>query len=232
MKVSSNLVVALDNGSDLVVQEGDFREIREGATVASAGTKASVKIVDGMSVVVGGVETEPDFGLEGIVMNMVENASGGGKSCLVMLNADSRMVTIPIGKLLLGSEGKAAISRKAALSSHQKVLPKVAELNDVLREYRKRSLSSKKMLSELQALYPQWDVSEKRIKKGLKELDLVVAHEEPEHVEEVVFESMSGEKVVKAKAMARRQEDKAVQTLAASAPAPTPGKSVSSGGAV
>ena len=178
MKVSSKLVIALNNGTDQVVNIGDFREIQDSGMGHSRHQGAGQnldKIVDGMSVVIGGIDTGPDYGLEGIVVNMVENKQvEGGKMCLVMLSEDtSKLVMIPIANLLVGEIATQAIARRAALKGfEEKINPDAEELYDILQECRKQGMSLKKIVTQLRTLHPNWEVSEKRVKKYLKELEM------------------------------------------------------------
>lgn len=178
MKVSSKIVIALNNGTDQLVNVGDFREIHDtgsGQGRQSNGRDSFENIVDGMSVVVGGLDSGSDFGMEGIVVNVEENKQvEGGKMCLVMLNEDSsRMVLIPIANLLIGQSAKEAVARKAALAAlGEKVSPGTAELLEVVQRHRKNGLGAKRILNELRTSHPNWEVSEKRIKKSLKDLEM------------------------------------------------------------
>ncbi len=178
MKVSSRLVIALNNGTDQVVNIGDFREIQDAGVGHSRhqGAGQSLdKIVDGMSVVIGGIDTGPDYGLEGIVVNVEENKQvEGGKMCLVMLSEDSsKLVMIPIANLLVGEVATQAIARRAALKGFEvKITPEAADLNEILQECRKHGMSLKKMLTHLRTVHPNWEVSEKRIKKFLKDSEM------------------------------------------------------------
>jgi hypothetical protein len=181
MKVSTKLVIALNNGTDQVVNVGDFREIQ--ASGDNHGRRQGAgqsfdKIVDGMSVVIGGLDTGPDYGLEGIVVNVEENKQvEGGKMCLVMLSEDaSKLVMIPIANLLVGDVATQAIARRAALKGlEDKIVPEAAELHEVLQDFRKQGLSVKKILAQLKTVHPNWEVSEKRVKKGLKDLEMAGA---------------------------------------------------------
>ena len=177
MKVSTQLVIALNNGTDQVVNAGDYREDHDAAPAQGCkphGRNGWQIIVDGMTVVVGGVDTSPDFGLEGIVVNVEENKQAdGGKMCLVMLNEDSsKMLMVPIANLLTGEEATAAIKRRAYLRDFNlKISPEHTDLMEALRNYPKAGHSAKRIVAELRISHPRWEVSEKRVKKCMKELD-------------------------------------------------------------
>jgi hypothetical protein len=177
MKVSTKLVIALNNGTDQVVNIGDFREIQDSGTGNSRHEGCGQgldKIVDGTSVVIGGIDTGPDYGLEGIVVNVEENKQvEGGKMCLVMLMEDSsKLVMVPIANLLVGEIAAQAVARRAFLRGFEaKTIPEPAELYEILQECRKQEMSLKKILSQLRTIHPNWEVSEKRVKKFLKELE-------------------------------------------------------------
>jgi hypothetical protein len=178
MKVSTKLVIALNNGTDQVVNIGDFREIQDsgmGHNRQQGSGHSLDQIVDGTSVVVGGIDTGPDYGLEGIVVNVEENKQvEGGKMCLVMLNEDSsKLVMVPIANLLVGEVAMQAIARRAALKAfEEKIVPEAAELYEILQECRSQGMSLKKILTHVRTLHPNWEVSEKRVKKYLKELEM------------------------------------------------------------
>jgi len=178
MKVSTKLVIALNNGTDQVVNIGDFREIQDSGVGHSRqqGSGHSLdQIVDGMSVVIGGIDTGPDYGLEGIVVNVEENKQvEGGKMCLVMLSEDSsKLVMVPIANLLVGEVAAQAVARRAALKGfEEKIVPEAAELYEILQECRNQGMSLKRILSQIRTLHPNWEVSEKRVKKYLKELEM------------------------------------------------------------
>jgi hypothetical protein len=177
MKVSTQLVIALNNGTDQVVSAGDFREIHDadgGQGRPANGRERAMLIEDGASVVIGGEDLSPDFGMEGIVVNIEENRQAdGGKMCLVMLNDDtSKILPIPIARLLTGLAAKEAVARKAALRAlHDKVSPGLEELLEVVQCHRRNGLGAKKIINKLRHSHPDWEVSEKRVKKCLKDLE-------------------------------------------------------------
>jgi hypothetical protein len=179
MKVSTKLVIALNNGTDQVVNIGDFREIQDSGMGHSRHQGASHsmdKIVDGMTVVIGGIDTGTDYGLEGIVVNLEENKQvEGGKMCLVMLSEDAtKLVMVPIANLLVGEAAAQAKARRDALKGFEvKISPEPEELYEVLEECREQGMSVKKMLNHLRTVHPNWEVSEKRVKKSLKEMEMM-----------------------------------------------------------
>mmetsp|Transcript_60999 Transcript_60999/g.163790 ORF Transcript_60999/g.163790 Transcript_60999/m.163790 type:complete len:356 (+) Transcript_60999:1140-2207(+) len=170
MKYNGLEVVALNNGFDQLVSKGDYRELGSGydASVLSGVGKKTEVISDGANVVIGGSDTSPEYGLEGIVVNVVDSVDGG-KVCMVMLNEDSsKLITVPICNLLTGDAASEGIQRRKALQElGAKVPPPSDELSRVLGEYQRRGLSLKKMLAELRQNHPLWDISEKRLKKLL-----------------------------------------------------------------
>ncbi len=157
-------VVELNNGSDQVVNPGDYvvTDSREEPIFA------------GSSVVIGGTDSDENYGLEGVVVHLEEDKNAdGGKTCLIMLKEDSsKMIQVPIACVLRGDHGQEALSRRSALRTFvAKISPSTLELKEQLCNMRSAGSSAKKILADLRVIRPEWEVSEKRIKKCIKELE-------------------------------------------------------------